>query len=63
MSNIVLTPLQISRLHQISTMFENVTEFTIIDERTSGIGPTISIKFRLYNEDDTTIDITDYSTW
>ena len=47
--------------------FKEVEWFTLESNSSSGIGPTISVKFNLFGDhdkdEDTTIDITDVSTW
>ena len=47
--------------------FKEVEWFTLEETRCSGIGPTVTVKFNLFNDNDkdndTTVDITDVSTW
>ena len=58
---------QVEKLAKMATHFKEVEWFTLEEVRTSGIGPTVTVKFNLFNDDDkdndTTVDITDVSTW
>ncbi len=58
---------QIGQLVQIYNHFKEVEWFTIETDYSSGIGEGIVVKFNLFgdkNKDtDTTVDITDVSTW
>lgn len=58
---------QIKKLSSIVDHFKEVEWFTLEESKTSGIGPTVIVKFNLFNDDDkdidTTVDITDVSTW
>ena len=58
---------QVEKLAKMATHFKEVEWFTLEETRTSGIGPTVTVKFNLFNDDDkdvdTTVDITDVSTW
>lgn len=58
---------QIKKLSSIVDHFKEVEWFTLEESKTSGIGPTVTVKFNLFNDDDkdidTTVDITDVSTW
>ena len=58
---------QVEKLAKMATHFKEVEWFTLEEARTSGIGPTVTVKFNLFNDDDkdvdTTVDITDVSTW
>ncbi len=51
----------------MATHFKEVEWFTLEQSSSSGIGPTVVVKFNLFNDDDkdidTTVDITDVSTW
>jgi hypothetical protein len=57
---------QIEKLAKIATQFKEVDWFTL-EETSSGIGPAVVVKFNLFNDSDkdidTTVDITDVSTW
>lgn len=58
---------QIEKLAKIASQFKEVEWFTLEETMTSGIGPTVVVKFNLFNDSDkdvdTTVDITDVSTW
>jgi hypothetical protein len=58
---------QVEKLATIAAHFKEVEWFTLEESNTSGIGPTVTVKFNLFNDDDkdvdTTVDITDASTW
>jgi hypothetical protein len=67
MNEFALNRKQINKLIEIATKFPDVEWFTLTDDRSSGIGPTIKVKFNLFGDDDkdidTIVDITDVSTW
>jgi hypothetical protein len=58
---------QIEKLSKMAAHFKEVEWFTLEESNGSGIGPTVVVKFNLFNDDDkdidTTVDITDVSTW
>jgi hypothetical protein len=58
---------QIEKLSKMATHFKEVEWFTLEESSSSGIGPTVVVKFNLFNDSDkdidTTVDITDVSTW
>ena len=58
---------QIEKLAKMAAHFKEVEWFTLEETHTSGIGPAVVVKFNLFNDDDkdidTTVDITDVSTW
>lgn len=62
-----LNRLQIEKLSKMANHFTEVEWFTLEETMTSGIGPTVVVKFNLFNDNDkdvdTTVDITDISTW
>jgi hypothetical protein len=62
-----LNRLQIEKLATMAAHFEEVEWFTLEEINSSGIGPTVVVKFNLFNDDDkdidTTVDITDVNTW
>lgn len=62
-----LNRLQVEKLAKMAAHFKEVEWFTLEESNTSGIGPTVTVKFNLFNDDDkdvdTTVDITDVSTW
>jgi hypothetical protein len=67
MSNISLTRKQVLQLAELVTKFPDTGWFTICESSPSGIGPTVEVKFSIFKDNnlefDTTIDITDVSTW
>jgi hypothetical protein len=58
---------QIAKLAKMADHFQEVEWFTLEEDLSSGIGPTVVVKFNLFNDNDkdidTTVDITDVSTW
>jgi len=58
---------QIEKLYKMSSHFKEVEWFTLEETMTNGIGPAVVVKFNLFNDDDkdidTTVDITDVTTW
>lgn len=58
---------QIEKLSKMAAHFKDVEWFTLEEDNSSGIGPTVVVKFNLFNDNDkdidTTVDITDVSTW
>lgn len=63
MNTITLTRKQIEQLAEIAERFADTENFTIDSESTSGIGPTVTIRFDLFEKADTKVDITDVSNW
>ena len=67
MSGISLTRNQIMQLAELVEKFSDTEWFVIHEEFTSGIGHTTEVKFRMFKDSskdlDTTVDITDLSTW
>ena len=62
MKSITLTRKQIQDLYQMFDHFKEVELFTIEQHNSSGIGPTIHVKFNLFDRP-TTTDITDVESW
>ncbi len=58
MKSITLNRKQVQDLIDIVLHFKEVEEFTIEQDNSSGIGPTIRVKCELFNKP-TTVDITD----
>jgi len=58
---------QIEKLAKMAAHVKEVEWFTLEESSSSGIGPTVVVKFNLFNDIDkdidTTVDITDVSTW
>jgi hypothetical protein len=63
MNRVVLNRKQIGRLVEIYERFDDTEHFTLESSSPSGIGPTITIQFDLFEKSDTKIDITDVSEW
>ena len=67
MTEFALNRKQIEKLAEIAKHFERVEWFTIKETNTSGIGPTVTVSCNLFGDTDkdtdTTVDITDVSTW
>jgi hypothetical protein len=63
MNRIILTRKQVTQLAELAARFDNVTTFTVDSESTSGIGQSISVKFDLFENLDTAVDITDVENW
>jgi len=63
MNSITLTRKQMHQLREIVDRFIDTENFTIESESLSGIGPTITVKFDLFETADTKVNITDVSTW
>lgn len=63
MNQIILTRKQILQLHQMMERFTDTENFTVVSENLSGIGPSMSVQFDLFETSDTKIDITDVSNW
>ena len=58
---------QILKLAKMAENFSDVEWFTLEERLDSGIGPTVLVRFNLFGDNDkdidTTVDITDVSTW
>ncbi len=54
---------QIGKLVEMVNHFKEVKHFTITQEHSSGIGPTIRVQFDLFEKSDTQVDITDVKEW
>ena len=58
---------QILKLAKMAENFSDVEWFTLEERLDSGIGPTVVVRFNLFGDNDkdidTTVDITDVSTW
>lgn len=66
MSSVKLTRKQMDKLVEFATNFKDVQWFTLEETHESGIGPTVCIKCSIFGNDsepETTVDITDVSTW
>ena len=66
MTELTLTRNQVYQLAEIVEKFSNTEWFTLASDSSSGIGAVITIKFTAFDtakDFDTTVDITDLSTW
>jgi len=66
MTEFTLTRKQVLQLSEIASKFPHVQHYTISFSNESGIGPSVTAKFVLFDDAkdfDTTIDITDVGTW
>jgi hypothetical protein len=63
MNNLVLNRNQIEKLYEITQHFKEIDSFCIKIDRSSGIGAGIVVSFSLFDPEDTSVDITDVSTW
>ena len=66
MTELTLTRNQVCQLAEIVGKFSNTEWFTLTSDSSSGIGAAITIKFTAFDttkDFDTTVDITDLSTW
>lgn len=65
-AKISLNRKQLGQLLDLYQKFNDVEWFTLTESHESGIGPTVTVKFDLFNKNnkpDTTVDITDVTTW
>jgi hypothetical protein len=63
MTEITLTRKQVEQLSQMAIHFKEVDLFTITSSSESGIGPTVNVKFTLFDGIETKSDITDVDSW
>jgi hypothetical protein len=63
MTSVILTQKQIRELAQLAKHFKEVDTFKIDSASTSGIGPTVKVSFDLFDNKNTTVDITDLDSW
>jgi hypothetical protein len=67
MKELALNRKQLGKLTEIYAHFKEVEWFNITVDHSSGIGTGLVVTFNLFGDDDkdvdTTIDITDVSTW
>ena len=67
MTEFALNRRQVVQLAQLAEHFAEVEWFTLTEESSSGIGSTVTVKFNLFGDADkdvdTTVNITDVSTW
>ena len=66
MKEFVLTRKQVLQLSEIASKFPHVQHYTISFNNESGIGPSVTAKFVLFDDAkdfDTTVDLTDLGSW
>jgi hypothetical protein len=63
MNEFVLTREQILKLAKLAEHFKDTKFFNLYETNESGIGPSMHVRFNLFEEDDTKLNITDVSTW
>lgn len=61
--SIILNREQIEKLNEIALHFKEIKHFEIEVDHSSGIGANIRVKFDLFDNKDTTVDITDVKDW
>jgi len=62
MKKYILTQTQIKTLSDIAERFPEIPQFEIVEENSSGIGPTTTVQFELLGKE-VKVDNTDVSTW
>jgi hypothetical protein len=62
-TQITLTKSQVEKLAKMVEHFSEVENFTLEETHESGIGPTVRVRFNLFDKNDTNVDITDVSNW
>jgi len=62
MKKYTLTQTQIKTLADIAQRFPEVSQFEIVEDHSSGIGPTTTVQFELLGKE-VKVDNTDVSTW
>lgn len=66
MSNITLSRKQVLQLAELAAKFPDTEWFVIETDSSSGIGTQTCVKFDMFknmSDLDTTVNITDFSTW
>ena len=66
MSDITLSRKQVLQLAELAAKFPDTEWFAIETDSSSGIGTAILVRFDMFKNisgQDTTVNITDYSTW
>jgi hypothetical protein len=62
-ADFVLTRSQILKLAELANHFKDTKFFNLYETNESGIGPSMHVRFNLFEEDDAKLNITDVSTW
>jgi hypothetical protein len=60
---IILNQEQIEKLYEIAQHFKDIKQFEVEVDHSSGIGANVRVTFDLFDNKDTTIDITDVKDW
>lgn len=63
MTKIILTKSQIEKLYEITQHFQDIEQYEVSTDSSSGIGPTVSARFSLFNDTKMTADITEVDKW
>ena len=66
MSDVTLSRKQVLQLAELAAKFSDTEWFAIETDSSSGIGTQICVKFDMFKSGvpgDTTVNITDFSTW
>jgi len=66
MGDITLSRKQVLQLAELAAKFPDTEWFSLETDSSSGIGTQICVKFDMFKSDvpgDTTVNITDFSTW
>ena len=63
MDEFVLTRSQIMKLAKIAEHFTDTKYYTLYETHEGDIGPSMYVRFDLFEENDTQMKITDMSTW
>ena len=66
MTELRLTRAQVEKLYVISRLNETAERFTLVTDSSNGIGPCISVLFKLFKDSkeiDTQVNITDMENW
>lgn len=63
MKEITLTRKQLLQMKQIVEHFTEVETFQLVEINSSGIGPSVHLKFTLFDNTATDMNITDFSNW
>ena len=54
---------QFHKLYQLVEHFKDINTFTVYTDSGSGIGPSVHVRFDLFDTDDTQVNITDTRDW
>jgi hypothetical protein len=62
-TQLILTRNQVEKLAKIVENFTEIEDFMIEETHESGIGNTVRVRFKMFDKNDTIVDITDVSNW